>query len=45
MTKWLKGGCGIGGEQQSKDFCTAGFGALVKRWDKYITVGGKYVEK
>jgi hypothetical protein len=31
--------------QQSKDFYTAGFGALVKRWDKCIIVGGGYVEK
>jgi hypothetical protein len=35
--KWLR--------QQSKDFCTAGFDALVKRWDKCINVGGGYVEK
>jgi hypothetical protein len=31
--------------QQSKDFCTADFDALVKRWDKCISVGGGYVEK
>jgi hypothetical protein len=31
--------------QQSKDFCGAGFDALVKRWDKCISVGGGYVEK
>jgi hypothetical protein len=31
--------------QQSKDFYTAGFDALVKRWDKCISVGGGYVEK
>jgi hypothetical protein len=30
--KWLR--------QQSKDFCAAGFDALVKRWDKCINVGG-----
>jgi hypothetical protein len=35
--KWLR--------QQSKDFCAAGFDALVKRWDKCISVGGGYVEK
>jgi hypothetical protein len=29
--------------QQSKDFYAAGFDALVKRWDKYISVGGGYV--
>jgi hypothetical protein len=31
--------------QQSKDFYVAGFHALVKRWDKFINVGGRYVEK
>jgi hypothetical protein len=31
--------------QQSKDFCAAGFDALVKRWDKCINVDGGYVEK
>jgi hypothetical protein len=31
--------------QQTKDFCAAGFDALVKRWDKCIRVGGGYVEK
>jgi hypothetical protein len=31
--------------QQSKDFCAADFDALVKQWDKCITVGGGYVEK
>jgi hypothetical protein len=35
--KWLR--------QQSKDFYAAGFDALVKRWDKFINVGGGYVEK
>jgi hypothetical protein len=30
--------------QQSKDFY-AGFDALVKRWDKCISVDGGYVEK
>jgi hypothetical protein len=35
--KWLR--------QQSEDFCTAGFDGLVKRWDKYISVDGGYVEK
>jgi hypothetical protein len=34
---WLK--------QQSKDFHAAGLDALVKRWDKCISVGGRYVEK
>jgi hypothetical protein len=35
--KWLR--------QQSKGFYAAGFDALVKRWDKCISVGGGYVEK
>jgi histone-lysine N-methyltransferase SETMAR len=35
--KWLR--------QQSKDFCAAGFDALVKRLDKCINVCGGYVEK
>jgi hypothetical protein len=37
VRKWLR--------QQSKDFCAAGFDALVKRWGKCIYVGGGYVEK
>jgi hypothetical protein len=37
MTKWLR--------QQTKDFYTAGFDAVVKQWDKCINVGGGYVEK
>jgi hypothetical protein len=37
VRKWLR--------QGSKDFYTAGFDALVKRWDKCISVGGGYVEK
>jgi hypothetical protein len=35
--KWLR--------QQTKDFYAAGFGALMKRWEKCINVGGGYVEK
>jgi hypothetical protein len=35
--KWLR--------QQSNNFYAAGFDTLVKRWDKYINVGGEYVEK
>jgi hypothetical protein len=31
--------------QQSRDFYAAEFDALVKRWDKCISVGGGYVEK
>jgi hypothetical protein len=31
--------------QQSKDFCAAGFDSLIKRWDKCINVGVRYVEK
>jgi hypothetical protein len=37
VKKWLR--------QQTKDFYAAGFDALVKRWDKCISVGGGYVEK
>jgi hypothetical protein len=37
VRKWLR--------QKSKDFCAAGFDALVKRWDKCISVDGGYVEK
>jgi hypothetical protein len=37
VRKWLR--------QQSKDFFAAGFDALVKQWDKCISVGGGYVEK
>jgi hypothetical protein len=35
--KWLR--------QQSVDFYAAGFDALVKRWNKCITVGWQYIEK
>jgi hypothetical protein len=35
--KWLR--------QQSRDFYVASSDALVKRWDKCISVGGGYVEK
>jgi hypothetical protein len=31
--------------QKSRDFYAVGFDALVKRWDKFISVGGGYVEK
>jgi hypothetical protein len=37
VRKWLR--------QQSEDFYTAGFHALVKRWDKCINVNGGYDEK
>jgi hypothetical protein len=37
VRKWLS--------QQSKDFYAAGFDALVKRVDKYINIGGGYIEK
>jgi hypothetical protein len=37
VRKWLR--------QQPKDFCAAGFDALVKRWDKCINVGGDHEEK
>jgi hypothetical protein len=35
--KWLR--------QQSKDFYVAGIDAVVNRWEKFINVGGGYVEK
>ncbi|GBN27465.1 hypothetical protein AVEN_153879-1, partial [Araneus ventricosus] len=31
--------------QQPKEFCAAGIGAQMKRWDKCINIGGDYVEK
>jgi hypothetical protein len=37
VLKWLR--------QQSNDFYAVGFDTLVKRWDKYINVGGGCVEK
>jgi cation transport regulator ChaB len=37
VRKWLR--------QQSKDFYAAVFDALIKQWDKCISVGGEYVEK
>jgi hypothetical protein len=37
VRKWLR--------QQSKDFYAAGFGALVKWWDKCISVGEVFVNK
>jgi hypothetical protein len=36
VRKWLR--------QQPEVFCAAGFDALIKRWDKCISVGGGYVE-
>jgi hypothetical protein len=37
VRKWLR--------QQSKDFYAAGFDALIKRWNNFITVDGGIVEK
>jgi hypothetical protein len=37
VRQWLR--------EQSKDFYAAGFDAGVKRWDKFINVGGGYIEK
>jgi hypothetical protein len=37
MLEWLR--------QQSEEFYATGFGELVKRWDKFISVGGGYFEK
>jgi hypothetical protein len=31
--------------EQSKDFYTVNFDALVNQWDKCINVGGRYVEE
>jgi hypothetical protein len=31
--------------QQSEDFYAADFDALIKRWDKCINVGGRYIEE
>ncbi|GBN12898.1 hypothetical protein AVEN_50375-1 [Araneus ventricosus] len=31
--------------QQPKELYAAGTGALIKRWDKCINIGGDYVEK
>jgi hypothetical protein len=37
VRKWLR--------IQPKKFYSAGFDVLVQRWDKFISVGGGYVEK
>jgi hypothetical protein len=37
VQKWLR--------QRSKDFYAAGLDALVKRWDKCMSVGGGYINK
>jgi hypothetical protein len=37
VLKWMR--------QQSKDLYAAGFDALVKWWDKCMSVGGGYVKK
>jgi hypothetical protein len=37
VQKWLR--------QQSKDFYAAGFDAMIKQWDKCLSVGGGYVKK
>jgi hypothetical protein len=31
--------------RKSKDFYAARFDAMVKRWDKCINIGGRYVKK
>jgi hypothetical protein len=36
VRKWLR--------RQSKDFYIVGLDALVKRWDKCVSVGGGYVQ-
>jgi hypothetical protein len=37
VLKWVR--------PQSEDFSAAGFYALVKRWDRCISLGGGYAEK
>jgi hypothetical protein len=37
VLKWLR--------QQSKDFYAAGFDTMVKRLDRCISVGGRYIKK
>jgi hypothetical protein len=44
-TKSLKRRLGSGLDKSQKDFCAAGFDAVIKRWDKCVNVGGEYVEK
>jgi hypothetical protein len=45
MTKKFKRRCRSGWDNSQKDFYAAGFDALIKRRDKCIKVGGRYVEK
>jgi hypothetical protein len=35
----------IGWDSSQKTSCAADFDALIKRWDKFIHVGGEYTEK
>ncbi|GBN03924.1 hypothetical protein AVEN_137995-1 [Araneus ventricosus] len=37
VLKWMR--------QQPREFYAAGIGALIKRWDNYINIGGDYLEK
>jgi hypothetical protein len=45
MTKRLKRRCESGWGNSWEDFYSAGFDALVKRWDKCMNVGGGYFAK
>ncbi|GBO16296.1 hypothetical protein AVEN_238799-1 [Araneus ventricosus] len=31
--------------QQPNEFYAAGIGSMIKRWDKFINIGGDYVEE
>jgi hypothetical protein len=44
-TKELKRRRGSGWVETTKDFYASGFDAIVKRWDKCISVGGGYLQK
>jgi hypothetical protein len=41
----VRPGAEVAWGSSQKDFYAEGFDALVKRWDKCISVGGEYVEK
>jgi hypothetical protein len=44
-SQMMKRRCGSGWDNSQKDLYAAGFEALIKRWDKCISVGGGCVEK
>jgi hypothetical protein len=45
MSKRLKRRCRNAWDNTQKDFHAAGFDAPVKRQNKHISVGGRYIEK